>query len=223
MSVSFTVDQRGLQRAMTSYAVTRRKSDADVVNKAMRYVLPFAAKRVKDKTPGGMRIRRELTHGAKRIGRGKKDRDALANTVAAAIIAGRLRKKNPGAVLPRRKDADAIDLGRINDFYLRVRTFVNAKIRSANFLRAGFIPAFRKFDVPNRGVQGQQHFKGRSRGIKAKPSLTGIAEAFATKQREGAFKIAPNAFQQAVRDTRRIFLKWLREDVRRDAIRSGFY
>jgi hypothetical protein len=223
MSVSFSIDQRGLQRAMTTYAVRRRKSDADVVNKAMRYVLPAAARRVKDKTPGGIRIRRELTGRAKRIGRGKSDRDALANTVAAAIVAGTLRKKNPNAVLPRRKDADAIDMGRINDFYERVRRLVNAKVRSANFLRAGFIPAFRQFMVPNRGVPGQQRFKGRSKGIKALPSLLGVAEAYATNQREGAFKIAPRAFHEAVRDTRRLFLKWIKDDMNAEAKRSGFY
>jgi hypothetical protein len=222
MSVQFSIDDRGLRRAMTAYAVTRRKSDADVVNKAMRYWLPFAARRVKDKTPGPAKIRRELTKTANKISRGRnKSRDQLVNTVAAALIAARMRKK--GAILPRRKDADAIDLKRINDFYTRVRLFVNARVRSANYLRAGFIPAFRQFNVPGRGVPGQNRFKGQSRGIKAKPSLTGQVEAFATNQREGAFKIAPNAFRHAIRDVQRQFLRWLRADVEGTARRSGFY
>ena len=222
MSIQFSIDQRGLHRALTTYAVTRRKSDADVVNKAMRYVLPFAAKRVKDKTPGASAIRRELTGSARRIGRGRKDRDALANTVAAALIAARMRKKGP-VVMPSRKDADTIDKQRIGNFYDKVRTFVNARVRSANYLRTGFIPAFRQFSVPNRGAPGQTHFKGRSKGIKAIPSLTGVAEAYATNQREGAFKIAPRAFHEAVRDVQRLFLKWLRADVEATAKRSGFY
>lgn len=213
MSVSFTIDQRGLQRAMTSYAVTRRKSDADVVNKAMRYALPFAAKRVKDKTPGPVKITRDLRAVARNPIASKfpRRRGAWSGTLAAGIIAERLKARGK---LSRKITPN---------FWEIVDTFVAAKLRSANFLRAGFIPAFRQFNVPNRGVNGQQHFKGRSRGIKAKPSLTGIAEAFATNQREGAFKIAPYAFRHAFRDTRRLFLKWLREDVRRDAIRSGFY
>lgn len=222
MSVRFDIDQRGLQRAMARYAATRNKSDADVVNRAMRYLLPFAARRVKVKTPGPNKIRRELSGRARRIGRGKADRDALANTLAASIVAARMRKKG-AVVFPRRQDADATDLRRIGDFYDKVRTFVNARVRSANFLRAGFIPAFRQFNVPNRAPAGQSRFKGRSRGIKAKPSLTGIAEAFATNQREGAFKIAPRAFHEAVRDVRRQFLRWLRADLRADATRSGFF
>lgn len=222
MSVRFDIDQRGLQRAMARYAATRNRSDADVVNRAMRYLLPFAARRVKDKTPGAGKIRRELTGRSRRIGRGKSDRDALANTLAASIVAARMRKKGP-VVFPRRQDADATDLRRIGDFYDRVRSFVNARVRSANFLRAGFIPAFRQFNVPGRAPSGQVHFKGRSKGIKATPSLTGVVEAFASNRREGAFKIAPRAFHEAVRDVRRQFLRWLRADLRNDATRSGFY
>lgn len=222
MSVRFDIDQRGLQRAMARYAATRNRSDADVVNKAMRYLLPFAARRVKDKTPGPNKIRRELSGRARRIGRGKSDRDALANTLAAALIAARMRKKAP-TVLPRRSGADATDMSRIGDFYNRARTFVNARVRSANFLRAGFIPAFRQFNVPGRTPPGQNRFKGRSRGQKARSSLNGVAEAFATNRREGAFKIAPQAFHQAVRDVRRQFLGWLRADLRNEATRAGFF
>jgi hypothetical protein len=72
-------------------------------------------------------------------------------------------------------------------------------------------------------VPGQNRFKGKSRGIKATPSLTGTVEAFATNQREGAFKIAPNAFRHALRDVQRQFLRWLRADVENTAKRSGFY
>lgn len=223
MSVSITVDTRGLERAMATYARTRRKSDADVVNKAMRYVLPAAGRRVIAKTPGGSAIRRELTGRARRIGRGKADRDALADTMAASIVAGRIRKKQPNAVFPRRADADDIDKQRISDFYDRVRRFVNAKVRSANYLRAGFIPAYRKFGVGTGGVKGQTRFKGHSKGIKAVPSLRNVAEAYATNQREGAFKIAPRAFHEAIRDVRRLFLRWLKDDMERDARRSGFY
>ena len=56
MSVQFSIDQAGFHRAMATYAMRRNKTDADVVNKAMRYLLPFAAKRVKDKTPPERRI-----------------------------------------------------------------------------------------------------------------------------------------------------------------------
>jgi hypothetical protein len=59
--------------------------------------------------------------------------------------------------------------------------------------------------------------------LAAKPSLTGTVEAFATNQREGAFKIAPNAFRHAIRDVQRQFLRWLRADVEGTARRSGFY
>jgi hypothetical protein len=225
MSVSFTVDQRGLQRAMTTYAVTRRKSDADVVNKAMRYVLPFAAKKVRDKTPGEMHIKMQLMTGARSVIGGPK-RSQYSNTLAAAIIASRLRKRGQLIALspkigPQVNGKLKKSINR--EFFDKVRTFVDAKKRSAHYLRAGFIPAFRVFNVPFRGAGKQRHFKGMSRGLKARPSLAGVAEAFAANRREGAYKIAPNAFRQAVRETRHLFLKWLREDVRRDAIRSGFY
>lgn len=220
--ITFDVDTKGLERALALYATKRQKSDADVVNKAMRYVLPAAARRVKVKTPGPSSIRKELIGRPGRVSRGKKKRDQLANTLASAIIAARLRKKGP-QVFPTPKDADDTDLKRIGEFYDRVRTFVNARIRSANFLSAGFIPAFRQFNVPNKSPRGQIHFKGRSIGIKAKPALRGIAEAYARNSREAAYKIAPRAFIEAVRDVRKLFLKWVSDDMGRDAKRSGFY
>lgn len=225
MSVKFEIDTRGLNRALTTYTVTRRKSDADVVNKAMRYILPFAAKKVRDKTPGEMHIKMQLMTGARSVIGGPK-RSQYSNTLAAAIIASRLRKR--GQLISLSPKIGPQVNGKLRksinrEFFDKVRTFVDAKKRSAHYLRAGFIPAFRVFNVPFRGAGKQRHFKGMSRGLKARPSLTGVAEAFAANRREGAYKIAPNAFRQAVRETRHLFLKWLREDVRRDAIRSGFY
>lgn len=212
MSVQFSIDQRGLQRALTTYAVTRRKSDADVVNKAMRYVLPAAARRVKDKTRGVVKVRRELRARARNpiASKFKRGKGSWAGTLAAAIIAARLKKRG---VLGKQTP----------DFWEMVDRFADAKMRSVNYLRAGFIPAFRHFHVPNLKAPGHTHFKGRSKGIKAVPSLTGVAEAFATNQREGAFKIAPRAFHEAVRDVQRLFLRWLRSDVEATAKRSGFY
>lgn len=225
MSVKFTMDTRGLQRAMATYGIRRRKSDADVVNKAMRYILPFAAKRVRDKTPGEVHIKRDLMTGARSVIGGPK-RSQYSNTRAAAIVASRLRKRGQliqliAAIGPR--PSEKISKRVNSEFFQKVRELVYAKQRSAHYLRAGFIPAFRAFNIPFRGAGKQRRFKGRSKGIKAVPSLRGVAEAFATNQREGAFKIAPRAFYEAVRDTRRQFLRWLRADMQADAKRSGFF
>lgn len=225
MSVRFDIDQRGLQRAMARYAATRNKSDADVVNKAMRYLLPFAARRVKDKTPGEMHIKRDLMAGARSRINGPK-RSVWSNTKAAAIMAARLRKRGQlVAVNPRIGPQPSAKIAKLvrSDFFVLVRTLVAAKQRSAHYLRAGFIPAFRAFAIPFIGAGKQRRFKGRSVGIKAKPSISGIAEAFAANRREGAFKIAPQAFHQAVRDVRRQFLGWLRADLRNEATRAGFF
>jgi hypothetical protein len=221
--VQFSMDTRGLQRAMNTYATLKNKSDADVVNKAMRFWLPFAANKVKQKTPGAANIRQELQKTAKRVTRGKDKKEVLANTLAAAIVAGRMRKKGRFAYLPSSKDADKIDTGIINEFYEKVRTFIGARVRSANFLRAGFIPGFRQFNVPQRTPSGQIHFKGRSKGIKAKPKLSGVVEAYASNAREGAYKIAPNAFTSTARHVQRQFLIWIKQDINATAKRSGFY
>lgn len=225
MSVSITVDTRGLERAMATYARTRRKGDSEVVNKAMRYILPAAARRVKDKTPGEMHIKHDLMQGANSIIGGPR-RSIYSNTKAAAITAARLRKRGQLIHLSPRTGPQASDKIKksVNaQFFEKVRDLVNAKMRSAHYLRAGFIPAFRVFNVPFRGTGKQRRFKGVSKGIKAVPSLRGVAEAYATNQREGAFKIAPRAFHEAIRDVRRLFLRWLKDDMERDARRSGFY
>jgi hypothetical protein len=224
MSVQLYVDDRKLQRALSTYAMRRNKNDAEVVNKAMRYVLPFAAKRVKNARyrTGPSKIRHELTGKSGRIGRARKDADALANTVAAMIVASRLRKRGQ-ITLPVRADADKIDKQRINTFYDKVRKLVNARARSSQFLRAGFIPAYKQFNVPGQTVAGQRHWKGVSKGIKAEFSPSHIAEAYAKNAREGAFKIAPYAFHEAVRDVTRLFTGWMRKGVMDDAKRSGFF
>ena len=53
MSVQVKIDTRALEKAMADYAKMKKKSDASVVNKAMRFWLPFAGSRVKDKTSTG--------------------------------------------------------------------------------------------------------------------------------------------------------------------------
>lgn len=233
MSVRFDIDTRGLNRAITAYTVKRGKSDADVVNKAMRFILPKAASYIKAKTPGGLKIRAELTsHKQRETVKAFKERtgggtarDArrayLSNTLAASIIAARERKKGR-TFFP--KSYGAVEKGSfVHSFYDKVEKLIKAKARSANFLRAGFIPAFRAFNIPQRGPSNQQRFKGRSGGLKARPSLTGVAEAFATNKREGAFRVDPRAFTKAIRVAQRTFLRWVSEDMGRDAKRSGFY
>lgn len=224
MSIQFYVDDLNLQRSLSTYAMRRNQSDAAVVNKAMRYVLPFAANRVKNARyrPSASKIRHELTGKSGKIGRSRADADALANTVAAMIVASRLRKKGQ-VTLPARADADKTDMRRINSFYDKVRKLVNARARSSQFLRAGFIPAYKQFGVPGQSIVGQRHWKGRSKGIKAEFKPSHIAEAFATNHREGAFKIAPYAFHEAVRDVARLFAGWMRKGVMEDAKRSGFF
>lgn len=221
MSIQFTIDTRDFERAAAMYAERKGKSDADVVNKAMRYLLPFAASRVRRKTKGGGFIRRQLTNLPRRLSRGRnKAQNQLANTLAAAIIAARMKKK--GHVLPSRKGADSIDQRRISFFYDEVTRFVNSRVRSANFLRAGFIPAYRMFNVPGDGVPGAWRHKGHSKGIKAVPSLTKTVEAFASNRREGAYAIAPTAFSDALPEVTRQFLKWLEQDTIEQGRRSGF-
>ncbi len=222
MSVQFEIDMRNFQRAASTYAERKTKSDADVVNKAMRYWLPFAAARVKAKTPGSHKIRQELMKTAAGVSRGRKKRQhQLANTLAASIVARRLKKK--GAVLPSRKDADKKDLERIGEFYDRVARLVNRRIASAHYLRAGFIPAFRQFKVPRLPTAGHTHFKGRSEGKLAIPSLSKTSEAFARNAREGAVEITPNAFRDSLPEVTRQFLKWLEQDTVEQGRKSGFY
>lgn len=233
MSVRFDIDQRGLQRAIATYAISRGKSDADVVNKTMRYILPKASNYISAKTKGATKIRDELRSGKRsetvkafkeRTGGGDgRDtrRSNLSNTLASVIIASRERKKGR-SFFP--KSYGGVAKGSFVDlFYTKVQKLISARGRSAHFLRAGFIPAFRAFNLPNRGPGNQKRFKGKSRGLKAKPSLRGVAEAFATNAREGAFKLDPLAFHKAARVARRTFLTWISEDLGRQAKRSGFY
>lgn len=201
MNVQFTIDNREFQRAAAMYAERKGKSDADVVNKAMRYLLPFAASRVRKKTRGANKIAGELR--ANLGGSSQMSR-------AAAIIRARLKEKG---LLGKKQKVP---------FKTQVEKLIEARMRSANFLRAGFIPMYRQFQVPGGTVPGIWRHKGFSRGIKAVPSLTRVSEAFVTNQREGAYKIAPNAFSDALPEVTRQFLKWLEQDTIEQGRRSGF-
>ena len=213
MRAALTWDTRGLTRAMAQYARLKGKSDADVVNKAMRFWVPFAAKRVKNETPGPAKLRRALTNKARRA-KGSTDGDHdLRNSVVAAVVAGRLYKKHGKKWRASVPNAD---------FYEKVRKTLEAKVGSARYNQAGFIPAYRQFNIPNR-VGGHTRFKGRSKGIKAVPSLRNVAEAFVTNQREGAAEIAPDAFRRSIPGVRRQFLRWLKQDMNRMARQSGFF
>jgi hypothetical protein len=200
MSVSLTVETRELQRVLSGYARSKMKTDADVVNKAMRYWVPFAAKRVIDKTPGSRKILQELLAPSKGRYKAKRSKSKYNNTAAAAIFIWRLKQK--GMPIP----AD------LND---RIDRFVGARQNSAQFLRAGFIPAYRQFGVPNRKVGTQRHFKGKSLGKKAIPSAFFKVVAFVTNAREGAHAIAPTAFQESIREVENLFIKFMNDDLNR--------
>jgi hypothetical protein len=198
MSVSLTVETRELQRVLSGYARSKMKTDADVVNKAMRYWVPFAAKRVIDKTPGGSKILQELLAPARGRYKAKQAKSKYNNTAAAAIFIWRLKKR--GMPIP----ADLTD---------RLDRFVGARQNSAQFLRAGFIPAYRQFGVPNKKAGTQRYFKSRSLGKKAVPSAFFKVVAFVTNAREGAHAIAPTAFQESIREVENIFIKFMNEDL----------
>lgn len=209
MSVSMKLETRQFEQTLKRYAALRGKSDAEVVNKAMRYWLPFAGNKVAKGTPGGPAIRKELTGSPARVSRGaKKSQDALRNTLAAAIIGARQAKR--GWKESKR------------DFYDSVRRLVNARARSANYGRAGFIPAYQAFGI-RRQVAGHKRFKGRSLGRKAVPSTFRAAEAYVTNQRDAAYAAAPNAFRSSIPEVRRMFSKWIAEDLRKQAKKAGFY
>jgi len=230
--IAMDVATRGLERALHMYIVHRGKSDAEVVNKAMRYILPKAAGYIIAKTPGAGAIRGELTsykvrekfkEFKERTGGTSRDAQAhyLRNTLAAAIIASRERKKGR-TFFP--KSYGGVEKGSyMHRFYEKVKKLIGARTRSASYLRAGFIPAFRAFGLPNRGPANQKRFKGRSLGSKAVPSLTKPAIAYAVNAREGAYKLDPNAFVKAIRVAQRTFLQWISEDMGRDGKRSGFF
>lgn len=214
MNTSFEVDVRNFQRAAAKFAVLKNKSDADVVNKAMKYWLPFAAARVKKETKGPPKIVSDLRAVPRNpIGRKfKRGKDHWGGTLGAALVAARLKKR--GAL-----NKASTPGGR---FWELVENLKDAKIRSLNFLRAGFIPAYRAFNIPNK-VGNHRRFKGRSVGFLAVPSLTGAIEAFARNAREGAYKLTPNAFRDALPEVARQFIKWMDQDTVQQGRKSGFY
>lgn len=206
MSATITFDDAELRRALSQYGQMKNKTDADVVNKAMRYWLPFAAKRVIKKTPGRKRVTRDLMARAKNP---KKSNNLgqYNNTVAAAIIFDRLKKS--GRPVP----VNIVE---------KIDNFFHAKNNSVNFLRAGFIPAYRLFKVPGKGPVNQRVFKGRSQGKIATESHFFKVEAFARNAREGATKLAPEAFREALPEVTAIFIKFMNQDMQRIANSTGF-
>lgn len=222
MSVQVEIDTRALEKAMAEYAKMKKKSDASVVNKAMRFWLPFASDKLKKKSTTAARIRTELTKQAKRISRGeKKKKTQLTNTLAAAIIAARLRKQ--GRTNFPRASSGPKSAAFVGEFYAMTERFVNARVRSIGYLAAGFIPAYKAFNVPKKGMpKNQKRFKGRSIGTKAVPVTSGKVTAFASVKRLGAFLIAPNAFTSAIPEVRRQFINWMAQDVNEVAKKTGF-
>ena len=216
MSLIVKFNTMRLERAMAEYKKLKKKSDSSVVNKAMRFWLPFAANKVKQKSTTAAQVRMELTGQSKRISKvEKKKRNQLTNSVAFAIVKSRLRKKG-------RKHFSK-NAAFVSDFYETVESFVNARVRSIGFLAAGFIPAYKAFNVPTKGMpRNQKRFKGRSIGKKAVPVSNGKVTAFATVKREGAFIIAPKAFSSSIPEVRRQFIKWMEEDVKDVAKKTGF-
>jgi hypothetical protein len=207
MSVTLTVEDAALRRALSKFAQMKNKTDAEVVNKAMRYWLPFAATRIIKKTPGQKRVTRDLMARAKNP---KKSNNLgrYNNTVAAAIIFDRLKKS--GRPVP----VNVVE---------KIDNFFNAKNNSVNFLRAGFIPAYKLFKVPPKGnPKNQTIFKNRSQGKLATESAFFKVEAFARNAREGATKLAPEAFREALPEVTAIFIKFMNQDLQRIAKSTGF-
>lgn len=207
MSVTLTVEDAALRRALSKYAQMKNKSDADVVNMAMRFWLPFAGRRLIKKTPGQKRVTRDLMARAKNP---KKSNNLgqYNNTVAAAIIFDRLKKS--GRPVP----ANIVE---------KIDNFFHARNNSVNFLRAGFIPAYQLFKVPPKGnPKNQRIFKGRSQGKLATPSMFFKVQAFARNAREGAVKVSPEAFREALPEVTAIFIKFMNQDLERIAKKTGF-
>jgi hypothetical protein len=203
MSIGLTVETVELQRVLSTYARMKNKTDADVVNKAMRYWVPFAASRVIKKTPGKFKIRRELMAPSRaRPNKSKGKKSKYSNTVAAAIVMKRLKDKG---------------LRPTADFITKVENLIAARQNSAQFLRAGFIPAYRQFGLSNRSPGTQKHFKGRSEGKKAIPSAFYSVQAFAKNAREGAYAIAPEAFRDSLIEVQRKFEQFMAADLQRIA------
>jgi hypothetical protein len=223
MSLMVKFNTALLERAMADYKRMKKKTDASVVNKAMRFWLPFASDKVKRRSTTAAQVRTELTGQAKRISRGqKKKRHQLTNTVAAAIIAARIRKKQGVKYFPKASSGPK-SAAFVSDFYEAVQQFVNSRARSVGYLAAGFIPAYKAFNVPRIGMpRNQKRFKGRSIGTKAVPASNGKVHAFASVQRLGAYLIAPKAFSSSIPEVRRQFIQWMRDDVNEVAKKTGF-
>jgi hypothetical protein len=223
MSLMVKFNTALLERAMADYKRMKKKTDASVVNKAMRFWLPFASEKVKRRSTTPAQVRIELTGQAKRISRGgKKKRHQLTNTVAAEIIASRIRKKQGIKYFPKASSGPN-SAAFVSDFYDAVQSLVNARVRSVGFLAAGFIPAYKAFNVPRIGMpRNQKRFKGRSIGTKAVPASNGKVHAFASVQRLGAYIIAPKAFSSSIPEVRRQFINWMAQDVNEVAKKTGF-
>jgi hypothetical protein len=173
----------------------------------MRYWLPFAARRIIKKTKGQKKVTRDLMARAKNP---KKSNNLgqYNNTVAAAIILDRLKKS--GRPVP----VNIVE---------KIDNFFHARNNSVNFLRAGFIPAYKLFKVPPKGNPSNQRvFKNRSQGKLATESAFFKVEAFARNAREGAAKIAPEAFRDALPEVTAIFIKFMNQDMQRIARSTGF-
>jgi hypothetical protein len=130
------------------------------------------------------------------------------NTVAAAIIFDRLKKS--GRPVP-------------SNIVEKIDNFFHARNNSVNFLRAGFIPAYQLFKVPPKGnPKNQRIFKGRSQGKLATSSMFFKVQAFARNAREGAAKVSPEAFREALPEVTAIFIKFMNQDLERIAKKTGF-
>lgn len=211
MSVRLAVSTREFERTLKDYARIKKKSEPETVNKAMRYWVPFAANKVKRLTPGKRKVRADMRSPSRNRTselKFKRKKNQWSGTVAAAIVANRLLDKG-------------IDPRKTADFVERVQKLVDSKLRSVSYLRSGFIPAFKEFNVPMKG-DASKKFKGKSIGIKAVPKPGDRIEAFARNAREGTSVIAPNAFRDSLPEVRKQFHKWMIEKINRDAAKVGF-
>jgi hypothetical protein len=212
MSISISVDMRGLQRAMSQFAALKGKSDEEVVDKAMRFWLPFASSHAKrmQRNPTGAMIRAELRRpswNSRRAGKKRIKRGEFAGTVAEAIVAARWKEKG--------RESDKAE------FLDAVRRMVEARVRGAGYLRSGFIPGFRAFNVPNHGVKPMKS-SGHSLGRRAR-KIGPMMEAFARNAREGAMKQFPRAFEVAIPEVTAQFRRWIDEEYNKLAKKTGFY
>ena len=212
-AVQIDVDMRGLQAAMRKYMDLKKKSGPEVVNKAMRFWLPFASSKVKKIVKSPAQITSILTappnskRGSRKLLKAFRAIGAIQGTRAAAIVAARMLKKGG---IPANAELQS-----------KINQFMAARSRSAKYLSAGFIPAFRKFRVPPRGTKVDQS-AGHSAGNPSLPSQGEYAHAHAVNAREATMIMAPTAFESSIPQVKAQFLKWLAEDVNKNAKRSGF-